>query len=137
MSPILLVEDNAIFRKSLREMLKHMFPGLEIEEASNGEEALRKLETMNAELIFMDIRLPGMNGLETTKKIKEVDSTRQVVILTSHDIPEYRAAAFGSGASQFFTKGDTRSDEIANFVKSFFQERDKARGAHDGDRVSE
>ena len=78
---------------------------------------------MNAELVFMDIGLPGMSGLETTRRIKEADSTRQVVILTSHDIPEYRAAAFSNGANRFFTKGNTRSDEIANFVKSFFQER--------------
>ncbi|MDR3570315.1 MAG: response regulator transcription factor [Syntrophobacteraceae bacterium] len=127
MSPILLVEDNEIFRKSLREMLEYRFPEIEIEEACNGEEALRKLETLNAELIFMDIRLPGMNGLETTRKILEADSTREVVILTSHDIPEYRAAAFGSGASQFFTKGNTRSEEIAGFVEAFFQERGSAR----------
>ncbi len=130
MSFVLLVEDNAVFRKSLRELLKHRFPQIQIEEASNGEEALKKLETMNAELIFMDIRLPGMNGLETTRKIKAIDPARQVVILTSHDIPEYRAAAFGCGASHFFTKGNTRSDEIANFVKSFLLERGKTTGGH-------
>lgn len=125
MSPILLVEDNAIFRKSLRDMLKHRFPEIEVAEASDGEEALRTLETMNAELIFMDVRLPGISGLETTRRIKEADPARRVVILTSHDLPEYRAAAFGSGASHFFTKGDIRSDEIANFVRSFFRERGK------------
>ena len=124
MSPILLVEDNAIFRKSLRDMLTHRFPEMEIAEASDGEEALRKLEKINADLIFMDVRLPGMSGLETTRRIKEADPARQVVILTSHDIPEYRAAAFGSGASYFFTKVNTGSDEIANFVKSFFHQRD-------------
>ena len=97
-------------------MLKHRFPEIEIEEASNGEEALRKLKKTSAELIFMDIRLPGMNGLETTRRIKQADSTTQVVILTSHDIPEYRAAAFGSGATHFFTKGNTGSDEITGFV---------------------
>ena len=130
MSPILLVEDNAIFRKSLRDMLEHRFPEIVIAEASEGEEALRILETTNAELIFMDVRLPGiMSGLETTRRIKEAYPAKQVVILTSHDIPEYRAAAFGSGASYFFAKGNTRSDEIGNFVKSFFQKKAKAAGA--------
>ena len=134
MNPVLLVEDNALFRKSLREMLQHRLPEIEIEEASSGEEALRKLETLNACLIFMDIRLPGMNGLETTRRIKEADPAKHVVILTSHDIPEYRAAAFGSGASHFFTKGITGGDEIAGFVGSFLRQRAEATSTHAGAR---
>lgn len=129
MSPILLVEDNVLFRKSLGDMLRHRFPEIEIAEAGDGEEALRKLETMNAELIFMDLRLPGMSGLEATRRIKQANPGRKVVILTSYDIYEYRIAALGSGASHFFTKGNAGSEEIADFVKSFFQEKDKAKEA--------
>ncbi len=124
---VLLVEDSSTFRKSMKEMLALRFPGLKIQEASDGEEALRKLENANPELIFMDIRLPGKNGLEVTKIIKEANSEVDVVILTSYDIPEYRAAALRSGASHFFTKGNVGSDEIANFVRSIFQQRGKDR----------
>jgi len=88
------------------------------------------LESANPDLIFMDIRLPGRNGLELTRLIKEVDSTVEVVILTSYDIPEYRDAAFQSGASQFFTKGDVGSDEIADFVRSTLTQRGKNPGFH-------
>ena len=106
-------------------MLAFRFPGLEIEEASNGEEALQKLENTYPDLVFMDIRLPGKNGLELTKIIKKAKADVEVVILTSYDIPEYRTAAFSSGASHFFTKGDAGSDEIANCVKSIFEQRGK------------
>lgn len=122
---VLLVEDNLAFRKSLKQMLVVRFPGIKIGEASDGEEALRKLESTHADLVFMDVRLPGKNGLEITKIIKETDSRVSVVILTSHDIPEYRAAAFDSGASYFFTKGNAGSDEIADCVKSIFRQNGK------------
>jgi len=127
---VLLVEDNSTFRKSLKEMLALRFSDLQIGEASDGDEALETLESANPDLIFMDIRLPGRNGLELTRLIKEVDSTVEVVILTSYDIPEYRDAAFQSGASQFFTKGDVGSDEIADFVRSTLTQRGKNPGFH-------
>ncbi len=122
---VLLVEDNSTFRKSLKEMLALRFPGIVIDEASDGEEALDKLNNFYPDLIFMDIRLPGKNGLEVTKIIKHACSEVDVVILTSYDIPEYRAAALDSGASHFFTKGDVGSEEIANFVKSSFERKGK------------
>ena len=122
---VLLVEDNSTFRKSLKEMLTLRFPGLQIQEASDGEEALQKLEETYPDLIFMDIRLPGKNGLEVTKLIKKANADVDVVILTSYDIPEYRAAALSSGASHFFTKGSAGSDEIARCVRSIFQQRGK------------
>ncbi|MFZ0929384.1 MAG: response regulator transcription factor [Syntrophobacteraceae bacterium] len=122
---VLLVEDSSTFRKSLKEMLTLRFPGIEIGEASDCDEALQKLEETNPDLIFVDIGLPGRNGLELTKIIKEADSGAEVVILTSNDIPEYRTAALSNGASHFFTKGNAGSDEIANLVRSVFRQRGK------------
>lgn len=120
---VLLVEDNQTFRKSLKEMLEFRLPDLRIGEACDGDEALDKLKSVKPDLIFMDIRLPGKNGLEVTRIIKAAYSSVEVVILTSHDIPEYREAAFQSGASQFFTKGSVGSDEIADFVRSALRRR--------------
>lgn len=122
---VLLVEDSSAFRESMREMLALRFPGIRIDEASDGEEALQKVEDNNPDIIFMDIRLPGMNGLEVTKIIKEANSGVEVAILTSHDIPEYRDAAVRSGAGHFFTKGNTGCDEIVDFVRSTCQQRRK------------
>jgi DNA-binding NarL/FixJ family response regulator len=117
---VLIVEDNFTFRQSLKDMLAIRFPLLEIQEASNDEEAITALKKAEPALIFMDIKLPGKNGLELTKMIKKLSSSVEVVILTSYDIPEYREAAFQSGASHFFTKGNAKSDDIADVVKSTF-----------------
>lgn len=115
---ILIVEDNTVFRRSLKEMLAARFPAMWIEEAANGEEALYSIKAAKPDLIFMDIKLPGKNGLELTRAIKSADSEIEVVILTSYDIPEYREAAMLSGASHFFTKGNVRSDDIAAVVNA-------------------
>ncbi len=128
MCSVLLVEDNATFRKSLKEMLALRFPRLEIGEASDGEEALQELGNINPDIVFMDIKLPGKNGLEVTRIIKKARSEVEVIIFTSYDIPEYREAAFDSGASYFFTKGNAGSEEIADIVRSSFLQKGKDPG---------
>jgi DNA-binding NarL/FixJ family response regulator len=57
-------------------------------------------------MIFMDINLPGENGLEATRKIKARHEHTLIVILTGHDIPEYRQQAFRNGADYFISKAD-------------------------------
>ncbi len=126
MGLVLIVEDNSFFRQSLKEMLELHFPELTVEEASNGDEALMVLQKTHPDLIFMDIKLPGRNGLELTRTIKKNDSEANVIILTSYDIPEYREAASQSGASHFFTKGNTDSAEIAAAVQATFDLKGKS-----------
>ncbi|MBW1744461.1 MAG: response regulator transcription factor [Deltaproteobacteria bacterium] len=87
----LIVEDNIPFRQSLKAVLDTEFPSMDIEEAANGTEALEKVTTFGPNLIFMDIKLPGINGLELTKKIKGDNASIVIIILTSYDLPEYRA----------------------------------------------
>lgn len=129
MCSILIVEDNLIFRNSLKEMLAARFPTAGIEEASNGDEALLILDRREPDLVLMDIKLPGRNGLELTRAIKRSRSRIMVIILTSYDLPEYREAAMQSGASHFFTKGNARCDEIATAVGSALARDGKLREA--------
>jgi CheY-like chemotaxis protein len=102
----LLVEDNVSFRHSLSDILLSYFPLIDVDEAGDGEEALGKVEYLRPDLIFMDIQLPGENGLEVTKKIKLVYDDIVIVILTSYGLPEYRQQAFHNGADCFLSKGD-------------------------------
>ena len=103
----LLVEDNVEFRRELSDLLLAYFPMIGIEEAGSSADALSKVEYLRPDLIFMDIRLPGENGLEVTKKIKQVYTYVVIVILTSYDMPEYRQQAFKNGADCFISKGQT------------------------------
>ncbi|MEA2078693.1 MAG: response regulator transcription factor [Pseudomonadota bacterium] len=109
----LLVEDNENFRQLLSDTLLKRFPAIDVEESNDGEDALCKMEYLRPDIIFMDIRLPGENGLELTRKIKQVYEYTVIVILTGHDLPEYRQRAFRNGADCFISKdSDTCMEDI-------------------------
>lgn len=114
----LIVEDNTTFRQTLRGLLKSRFPSMAFEEAKDGNEALQKTGDFLPDLVFMDIKLPGENGLEITKKIRCSNSEAIIIILTSYDLPEYREAAKQSGANHFVSKGSSTADEILTLVDS-------------------
>ena len=115
---VLLVEDNRIYREAFKENLCQHFPSMLIDEAANGDEALQKINGTPPHLIFMDIRLPGMNGLQLTQRIKKDFPNIPIAILTGYDLPEYRQAAVQYGADGFFVKDSLKWDEIEALVKS-------------------
>ena len=119
----LIFEDSAFFRQLLKETLHSRFPSMEIAEAENGKDALQKVESLRAHLIFMDIKLPGENGLELTKKIKARYSDISIIILTSYDLPEYREAAREYQADHFLSKGASTKEDILTLVQSIITER--------------
>ena len=118
MATILIVEDNASFRHSLVSLLSQRFPSMTIVETADGNEALQKVHVLAPDLVFMDIRLPGENGLELTRRIKEEHPKTIIVILTSHNLQEYREAAYRYGASHFLAKGTSSGEEIVRVVES-------------------
>ena len=114
----LIVEDNASFRQTIKEILISKFPFMFITQAADGREALLKLAIHRPDLIFMDIELPGENGLVLTKKIKKIYPHSIIIILTHHDLQEYREAAYQNGAQYFLSKEATKADEIVALVES-------------------
>ncbi|MGA2315297.1 MAG: response regulator transcription factor [Thermodesulfobacteriota bacterium] len=118
MERILIVEDNALFLQFLKETLRSRFPSIDILEAANGEEAMQKIKTLPPDAIFMDLRLPGENGLELTKKIKAKYPDIIVVIITNYDLPEYREAAYQCGADHFLSK-----DSFLRMLKPILADR--------------
>lgn len=112
----LIVEDNDSFRLALKGLLSSRYPTMSVKEARDGREALNEVKTFNPDLIFMDIKLPGKNGLELTRKIRMSNSEVTIIILTSHDLPEYREAARAGGADHFLTKSSSSANEIFALV---------------------
>ena len=102
----LLVDDNVPYRQTLSDILLWHFPLIAVDEACTGREALSKVEYQRPNLIFMDICLPEVNGLETSREIKRVYSGIVIVILTGSDEPEYRQQAFRNGVDSFLSKQD-------------------------------
>jgi len=117
MCKALIVEDNSTFRKMLKEILNTRFPTMEIAGEPDGSELFTKLDAFHPDIVFIDIRLPGENGLELTQKIKMNYPDITVVILTSYDLPEYRQAALQSKANYFITK-DSPTQSFLALVES-------------------
>ena len=115
MCKTLIFEDNVIFRQMLKESLCSRFPTMEIEEEPEGRDLFNKIDSFHPKIVFMDVRLPGENGLELTKK-NYPDII--IVILTSYDLPEYRQAARESMADYFVPKGSSIQDFQRNTGKT-------------------
>ncbi len=115
---ILVVEDDPVFRAILREILSDKFAGFDVLEAGSGAEALRATEKHAPILVFIDIGLPDLNGLQLTETIKSLHPTVGVVVVTNHDTPEYRAAADESGADGFLSKNSSIASEIEAIVNA-------------------
>ncbi len=119
----MLVEDNTLFRQLVKINLQDQFPLMDIIEAADGVQAFRQFDSYLPNLIFMDIRLPGVNGLELTKKIKADYPDIITIILTNHNLPEYREAAIQCKADYFFPKGEIVKNGIFTLVKSILLQK--------------
>ncbi len=115
---VLIVEDNRIFREAFKKGLLDYFPFMVIEEAGNGDEALQKIKGGPPDLIFMDIRLPGVNGLQLAQRVKKDFPNINIAIMTDYDLPEYRQAAVQYGADRFYVKNSFQWDELEALVQS-------------------
>lgn len=104
---ILLVEDNILFRKTLSGLLRSRFPSIAVNEASDAQDALDKVSKLQPDIIFMDIHLLGETGLEITRKIRKLYDDIVIIVLTNHDLPEYRERAIRNGANGFLSKAST------------------------------
>ena len=116
---VLIVDDNDFFRQTLKISLQGCFPTIVIEEAVDGAKALQKVDNSIPDLIFMDIRLPGENGLELTKKIKTTHPNIIIFILTTYDIPEYQRAASQCGADRFLSKSSLNPTGLEDLVRFY------------------
>ena len=126
MCTALIVEENPAFRLSMKQMLHMRFPLILVDEAENGDEAVRKISASSPDMIFMNIKLSNGNGLDITRRIKELNADAVIVMLTSHDLPEYREAAYRSGASHFFAKDSSNCEEIVTLVESMMLAKEKS-----------
>src|SRR5262252_3075606 len=103
---VALVDDNQGFRERLRALLERD-PDLEIAgEAGSGQELLDFARTTEVDVVCMDIKLPGMNGIETTRRLLAIRPDVRVIGLSAFAEPHYVEAMLKAGAVGHFTKGD-------------------------------
>lgn len=110
---LLIAEDHALVREGLRLMISNE-PGLEIvAEASEGGEALQSCRELDPDLVLMDVRMPGMNGLEATRRIKRDKPAVKVLMISTREQTDYMLEAMRSGASGYLYKDSTRREFIS------------------------
>ncbi len=115
---VLLTDDQPLVRHGLRVLIAD-HPRLEVAgEAANGEEAVRLAERLAPDVVMMDVRMPGMDGLEATRRITASPGTPpKVLVLTTFDDDEYVYGALRAGASGFLVK-DMDMDQILAAVET-------------------
>jgi DNA-binding NarL/FixJ family response regulator len=115
---ILIVEDHTLTRFGLKTALEGLNQ-VKIFEAENGEIGVEIAREVKPDLILMDLGLPGINGIEATKLVKQFDEKIKVIILTSHNNEDEVWAALGAGANAYCLK-DIEPDRLIHVIESVY-----------------
>jgi DNA-binding NarL/FixJ family response regulator len=112
---VLVVDDQTVVRDGLV-LLLGLLPGLEVVgSASDGEEAVRLVAENNPDVVLMDLRMPRVDGVEATRRIRQAHPSVQIVVLTTYSDDESVFAALQAGARGYLTK-DAGAEEIARAI---------------------
>ena len=114
---VVLADDQALMRMGFRMVLEAEEDITVVGEASDGTAALAQAKALHPDVILMDVRMPGMNGIEATEHIAQECPSTRVLILTTFDLDEYAFAGLRAGASGFLLK-DTRPTELAEAIRT-------------------
>jgi DNA-binding NarL/FixJ family response regulator len=112
MPRVIVVDDHAVIRRGVQGIL-HAFPEWELcGEAADGQEAIRLAETVKPEIIIMDVSMPGLNGLEATRIIRNILPNTKILLLTLHSSTELVRSAFRAGARGYVLKSDAEHELV-------------------------
>jgi two-component system, NarL family, response regulator NreC len=108
---VVLADDHALVRQGLKSLLER--EGFQIvAEASDGQEALRHVQTLKPDIVVMDITMPVLNGLEAARQISVSSSKTKTILLTQHDEEQYLSEALEAGVKGYVLKSQVASDLI-------------------------
>lgn len=114
---VLVVDDQPLMRAGVRMILEEA-DGLEVVgEAIDGADAVRQFQSLRPDVVLMDVRMPGVDGIEATRRIVALDPGARILVVTTFDLDEHAFAALRAGASGFVLK-DVPVDELARAIRS-------------------
>ncbi|MGW0770222.1 response regulator [Streptomyces sp. NPDC002676] len=117
MTTVLVVDDQPLQRYGFRMLLDSVPETQVVGEAAHGAEAVRKAAELRPDVVLMDVRMPGMDGIEATRRIVAAGDRSRVLVLTTFDLDEYVHAALRAGASGFLLK-DARPEELLAGIRA-------------------
>jgi DNA-binding NarL/FixJ family response regulator len=113
---IVIADDQMLVRSGFRMILEARDDLEVVGEAGDGEEAVRVVTLLEPDVVLMDVRMPGVNGLDATRRLVDSGSGARIVILTTFDVDEYVFTALRAGASGFMLK-DVRPEDLVEGVR--------------------
>lgn len=117
---IVLADDHSLVRDGIRSLLEEESDFEVIGEAANGTEAVALVEQKKPDLLIIDIRMPGMNGIEAVEELKRLNNPVKSIILSMHDSEEYILKSLSAGASGYLLK-DTGKAEFIKAINTVEQ----------------
>jgi DNA-binding NarL/FixJ family response regulator len=114
---ILLVDDQALLRVGFRMVLEAHDDFVVVAEAGDGAEAVARAAEVRPDVILMDVRMPGVDGIEATRRITAAQPESRVIVLTTFDLDEYAFGALRAGASGFLVK-DAKPTELVTAIRA-------------------
>ncbi len=116
MPRVLIVDDHAFIRRGVQSILQE-FPEWELcGEAGNGTDAIPLVEQLSPDVILMDVTMPGMNGIDATRIIRQSHPRVKIVLLTLHESSEILRSGFRAGANGYLLKADAE-DELMKALR--------------------
>lgn len=118
---ILIVEDHEALRNSLQDFLFTLYPKFLIHSASTGEEGVSIANCIRPDIVLMDVKLPGIDGFEATRLIKQNNNGTKIIIVTILEGVKYENDSYDAGASAFINKKDLEKNlsvTLAQILKS-------------------
>lgn len=118
---VMLADDHVLIREGIKQLLEFDGSMKVIAEASDGIECLEKLKNVKPDILFLDINMPNMNGIDVLKELKEKNDPLKVLILTVHSEVEYLVKAVDIGANGYILK-DSGSAELKQAINAVIDE---------------
>jgi DNA-binding NarL/FixJ family response regulator len=114
---VLIADDHVIYRRALKRLLATREGVSVVGEAESGEEAVQLARELQPDVVLMDVSMPGMDGIEATRRITAANPSLPVVMLTMHIDEGFRRGALDAGARAFLLK-DVEGDELVEVMRS-------------------
>ncbi|KUM72930.1 response regulator [Streptomyces curacoi] len=117
MTTVLVADDQPLQRLGFRMLLESQDDMTVLGEAANGTEAIRMTAELHPDVVLMDVRMPGLDGIEATRRITATGDRTRVLILTTFDLDEYAYSGLRAGASGFLVK-DAQPEELLAGIRA-------------------
>lgn len=119
---VVIVDDHAIVREGLKSLINHEKDFEVIAEAASGKECLEILETSTPDIVLMDLKMPGISGIESTRLIKAEYPQIKLILLTNYDDEEYVLEGITAGADAYVLK-DVKKGDLIEILRKNIQEQ--------------